>query len=223
MGSISFSEQHNVAEAEALLILCVVINLVLLFTVLIAMLTDSFDKIVSQAPLYFVKDIFRIAGDDSLSPKPIRRPGMPEPSLRYHHKSSFRALHYPFSLIPGVFVLLCLRCSRPQSLPSINAALLRFPGYLLFWLPLSCIIIIVNFAIIPIVWGHQLYLKIELLSRPPLRPASTAESYPSQRHLTPLIILRPESSPPREHAMPRQSRWLRVAIIILHVVFGLFF
>ncbi len=76
----------------------------LLFTVLIAMLTDSYDKIISKAQLYFIKDIFQISRVRSIDDR----------------FGAFMSLDFPFTLFPGALILLILNCKYKSALNDPN-------------------------------------------------------------------------------------------------------
>lgn len=165
LGQISFDEQVGIISGEVLLIFCILTNLILLVTILIAMLTETYEKIDSQAKLYYMKDIFEIVTARRIEP----------------HFGALISLDFPFTVMPGAFIFCILHClhrkalnerniavreSRIRRLKNCNGAYVRFPAYFLAWLIISAGALLVNLASVPLVWLLLLYNEIKILFRP---------------------------------------------------------
>lgn len=148
-----------------LLIFCILTNLILLVTILIAMLTETYEKIDSQAKLYYMKDIFEIVSARRID----KRFG------------AFISLDFPFTIFPGTLILLVLHClhrsainernlkqkeNKLRRLEKCNAAYVRFPAYFLAWIIVSGGSMLLNLLSTPLVWALILYNELKILFRP---------------------------------------------------------
>ena len=154
------------------------------------MLTDSYEKVVSKAQLYFINDIFAIARARKLDDK----------------FGAFMSLDFPFTLFPGALILLILYCKyqsyfketdeeiRRNKLESIkyhNELYLKFPAFGLAWIIISTAILAVNIISIPLVWLLVAYNEIKVLSNPDLVDMSnrvTSHENIEYEELSPFIV-----------------------------------
>lgn len=91
-------------SAEVVLILCLIVNMVLLLTILVAMFNQSYNKIIEKAELYQMTDLYSIANDNQLN----------------NNYGSFVALDYPLSVFPGGFILAILYCCNKRRAKNKN-------------------------------------------------------------------------------------------------------
>lgn len=73
--------------------------MVLLLSILIAMLTKTYDKINSRAQLYYMKEVFNLVESRKVDP-------------RY---GAFVSLDFPLTIFPGFIILLMLYCSNRRA------------------------------------------------------------------------------------------------------------
>lgn len=165
LGQISFDEQVGIVSGEVLLIFCILTNLILLVTILIAMLTETYEKIDSQAKLYYMKDIFEIVSARKID----------------NRFGAFISLDFPFTIFPGTLILLILHClhksainernlrkkeKKLRKLEKCNGAYVRFPAYFLAWIIVSGGALFLNLISTPLVWCLILYNELKILFRP---------------------------------------------------------
>ena len=132
--------------------LCIIINMVLLLSLLIAMLTKTYDTVNSRAALYFAKE--RLSTPRRLHPR----------------FGAFLSLDFPFSVFPGSLILLLLGCLPSRCAAPLNRGLMRAPAYALTWITIATAAFLLNLLAAPLVWVLLLYNEVKLIMEPPAPP-----------------------------------------------------
>lgn len=140
--------------------------MVLLLSILIAMLTKTYDKINDRAKLYYMKEVFNLVESRKVDSK----------------YGAFVSLDFPLTIFPGFIILILLYCcnrrASAETIPELrrrkfkqaeemNKCAMRFPAYTVSWIILSLAIIFVNLIVSPLVWLLIVYNEAKIFQDTP--------------------------------------------------------